>query len=208
MPINDKMTDEDFIEDRQKALLASIEYFSSENKSEREKWVCNEFLTNLRFNFSDSEIVPVEDDPPDIIFREAAFEIKEILDNGRRRHDEYKNAYKKSLEFTKPGDFLTQYSPLDIKPAEIGILILSKMGDLSKHYAPTTRSKIDLLFYINLQDYFIKDGPMPNKLKFDTFGWRSISALFGFEALVFFTAQDAPQFLRSKVGTISQRKIE
>lgn len=80
------MSDEDFIDDRRRALKESIAYFSTKNKAERERWVCLELVQNLGIAYDETEIVSPENDPPDVIFRDARFEVKEILDQGRKRH--------------------------------------------------------------------------------------------------------------------------
>lgn len=89
------MSDEDFIDDRRRALKESIAYFSAKNKAERERWVCLELVQNLGIAYDETEIVSPENDPPDVIFRDARFEVKEILDQGRKRHAEYKAALQK-----------------------------------------------------------------------------------------------------------------
>ena len=202
------MTDEEFIEDRQNALRESIEYFESKNKPERERWVCIEFVENLRLTFEESEALTSDNDPPDVIFRDALFEIKEILDPGRRRHDEYKLALHNALQATDPKELLTEYSPIDITPQEIGDQMLKELDSLAKRYAPEVRAKLDLLFYVNLQDHLLKAGEMPSMSKFSSFGWRSISAVFGWGAFVFFATVEAPPFLYSRAGTMTLRKFE
>jgi Putative endonuclease, protein of unknown function (DUF1780) len=74
------------------AVKESIHFFSSANKGAIERWACTEFLKNIDIDFQPDEVVPQAYDPPDFIFRNASFEVKEILDRGRRRHDEYKDA--------------------------------------------------------------------------------------------------------------------
>lgn len=202
------MTDEEFLEDRRSALQESVEYFSAEHKPEREQWVCIEFLTNLGLTFNEDEVLSSKEDPPDVLFRDAAFEIKEILDPGRKRHDEFKKSYQKALEATKPEDLLTEYTPIDITPDQISILILKELERLQYRYAPDVKSNLDLLFYVNLTDNLLKEGAMPSAQKFDTFGWRSISAIFGWGGLIFFANDISPDFIYSRVGTLTQKKFE
>ncbi|MEH6503809.1 MAG: DUF1780 domain-containing protein [Cycloclasticus sp.] len=202
------MTDEEFLEDRRSALHESVEYFSAEHKPEREQWVCIEFLTNLGLAFNEDEVLSSKEDPPDVLFRDAAFEIKEILDPGRKRHDEFKKSYQKALEATKPEDLLTEYTPIDITPDQISILILKELERLQYRYAPAVKSNLDLLFYVNLTDNLLKEGAMPSAQQFDTFEWRSISAIFGWGGLIFFANAISPDFIYSRVGTLTQKKFE
>jgi len=202
------MSDEDFIDDRRRALKESITYFSAKNKAERERWVCLELAQNLGIAFDETEIVSPENDPPDVIFRDTRFEIKEILDQGRRRHAEYKAALQKALTITDPQDLLELYTPKDITPIQIGERVRTELRDLQHHYPRAVCEGTDLLFYVNLEEHHLKIGLMPAASDFDSFGWRSISAVLGWGALVFFAAPNAPAFLYAKAGTATLRKSE
>ena len=83
-------------------LEESVRFFDAANKPERERWVANEFLGNLGVEFVESEIQCVADEPPDIRFRSASFEVKEILDKGRRRHLAYKAALEVANSASSP----------------------------------------------------------------------------------------------------------
>lgn len=202
------MTDEEFLEDRRNALRESVEYFSAKNKSERERWVCHEFIQNLGLSYNGSEVVTPNDEPPDVVFRDCRFEIKELLDPGRRRHAEYKATLKTALEITDPQDLLKQFTPQDITPQQISDCIVQELKTLQQHYAPSARRHLDILFYVNLQAHFLKVGPMPSALPFAQYGWRSVSAVMGWGALVMFAASDAPMVLVSNVSTAIQRKFD
>lgn len=201
------MSDEEFLEDRHRGLRESIEYFSAKNKAERERWVCLEFVQNLGVECEETEIFSPDDDPPDVIFRDACFEIKEILDRGRLRHAEYKASLQKALAITDPQDLLHQYTPIDITPLRIGDRVQLKLNELNTHYPLAVREMTDLLFYVNLQEHHLKIGPMPSAANFASFGWRSIAAVLGWGALVFCTASSAPAFLRAKAEMVTLRKF-
>lgn len=202
------MTDEEFLEDRRRALRESVEYFSAKNKSERERWVCHAFIRNLGLSYDEAEVVSSSDDPPDVVFRDCRFEIKELLDSSRRRHAEYKASLQKALEATDPRDLLELFMPQDITPQQIGDRILKELNTLQNHYAPTARRQLDMLFYVNLQEHLLKVGPMPPAIEFAPYGWRSVSAIIGHSSLVMFVASDAPAFLVSNVGRVIQGKFE
>ncbi len=202
------MTDEEFFENRRRALQESVEYFSVKNKPKRERWVCHEFILNLGLSYDEAEVITPDDEPPDVVFRDCRFEIKEILDSGRRRHAEYKASLQKALKATDPQDLLEQFTPHDITPQQIGDRILKELKALQNHYALATRRNLEILFYVNLQEHFLKVGPMPPAIAFALYGWRSVSAILGWSALVIFAALDAPLFLASNVGTLTQRNFE
>jgi hypothetical protein len=195
---DDKMSDEEYLASVRKAREESVRFFSSANKPERECWVVNEFLGNLGVTFVESEILPVADEPPDICFGSANFEVKEILDKGRRRHADYKAALEKAKAATVPQDLLEQTTPRDITYAEVCDLVEKEVVRFSEKYAPTTRKNLDLLFYVNLEDvYGYVATPLPLPSKWEAFGFRSVSIVMGRLAVILMAADSAPDFLRN-----------
>jgi hypothetical protein len=70
--------------------------FSNAQKPEREKMVCRAFLHSMGVGFSEDEISVGAIEPTDIAFRGAAFQITEVLDEGRKRsleHEELEIKY-------------------------------------------------------------------------------------------------------------------
>lgn len=188
------------------SLSRSIEYFASSNKPERERWVCHELLHNLNRRHWERSVVSSQDEPPDVIYRSARFEIKEILDKGRRRHKEYRDELKRALTVSDPDEMFTSGTVKDATPEQIAELVLERLAALQKKYAPATTAALDILFYVNLLDTHYKKGPMPKVSLFAPYGWRSVSAVLGTEALVFAANKGAPKFLRDAVGKVSHRK--
>ncbi len=201
------MKKKEFLEERRQALRDSIKYFESSNIAERDRWTCEELLTNLGVEFSAEEIQRPSDDPPDVVFRDARFEMKEITDPGRRRHDEFKAALVHAEAASHPRELLKPYTPKDIDPAAVAALVQERIAELEHKYEPQFRATLDLVLYVNLVEHTLTVGPMPLPADFAGCGWRSASAVFGWGGLVFHTAEDAPEFLRSRVGTLTQRKF-
>jgi Putative endonuclease, protein of unknown function (DUF1780) len=69
---------------------------SSKMKQERERMVCRAFLRCIGLPFREDQIIVSTDEPPDIIFDSARFEIRELLDDGRRRGDEWAQEARKA----------------------------------------------------------------------------------------------------------------
>jgi hypothetical protein len=194
----DKMSDEEYLASVRKAREESVRFFSSANKLERERWVANEFLGNLGVTFVESEILPVSNEPPDICFRSAAFEVKEILDKGRRRHADYKAALEKANAATTPQDLLEPATPRDLTYAEVCDLVEEEVARFSEKYAPATRKNLDLLFYVNLEDvYGYVATPLPPPSRWEVYGFRSVSLVMGRLAGVLMAADSAPDFLKN-----------
>lgn len=163
-------TNEEFLEDRRRALQESVEYFSAKNKPERERWICHEFIQNLGLSYDELEVITPNEDPPDILFRNCRFEIKEVLDLRRRRHNEYKASLQKAVEATDPQDLLKPLTPKDITPQQIGSRMHSELQVLQGHPARAVCSHSDILFYINLDKYFLKVDSMPPTVEFAKYG--------------------------------------
>ena len=192
------MSDEEYLASVRKAREESVRFFESTNKPERERWVANEFLENLGVKFLQSEIQCVVDEPPDIRFRSASFEVKEILDYGRRRHTDYKAALETAKSATSPRDLLRQVTPRDITYAEVCDLVETEVARFTEKYAPATRGKLDLLFYVNLEDVFgYVATPLPAPSKWESYGFRSVLLVMGRMAGVLMAAQSAPDFLKN-----------
>jgi hypothetical protein len=194
----DEMTDKEYLAAVRAAREESVRFFSPENRAERELWVAKEFLTNLGVDYLDTELVHVTDDPPDVRFRGAAFEVKEILDPGRRRHAEYKEALEKAKAARKPRDLLEPVRPRDITYAQVCTQIEARLADLEVKYSTGARAQLDLLFYVNLENAFgYVPTPLPPPARWERFGYRSLCILMGRLSGVLIASENAPEFLKN-----------
>jgi len=205
------MNDEDHLNERRNALKESVKFFASDRKVEREKWVVSKFLENLGLVFSNTKIIPVADDPPDIRFRTAELEVKEIMDHGRRRHLEYKEVLDKACAAIDPTDLWEFYEPRDATLIEIYKKILKVSSGLLDKYAPGVCRNLDLLFYVNLKDVMeLIETPFPDTSVLRSQPWRSVSFVMGDRACVLFARDDAPTFLKRAIGKVlshSQQRL-
>jgi hypothetical protein len=198
------MDDQEFLAQRIKDLEDSVAYFSPHNKQEGERWVAAAFVENLRVEHTEDEFVSPDDDPPDVIFRDARFEIKEILDPGRRRHDEYKAELKRARTLTDPKDLLQMFRPKDETLCEIYRRCAESTLALERKYPLAVRSDTDLLFYVNLINVFkIIEIPYPDTSGLESSGWRSVSFVKGQRSCCFFARSDAPDFIKQTLGHVS-----
>ena len=83
------MTDDEYLKSIREDLEESVDFFSSQDKFIREKVVVYDFLTNLSIEYEEDELLR-GGDPPDVVFRDAQLEVKEIMGKGRKRHAEFK----------------------------------------------------------------------------------------------------------------------
>lgn len=190
-------------------LRRAVAFFSEASKCERERWVCRELLRSAAVEFAESEVTLSVNEPPDVCFRTARFEVKEILDPGRKRHREYKDALVEALANAGVPNEQIGYSPKDITPVGVGELIQAKLSELANHYAPAVKANLDALFYVNLTEHWLTAGSMPQPQTFAQYGWRSVSAVYGGRhALFFYATASAPEFLRTRQGTALAEIVE
>ena len=181
--------------------------FSRAFKAWREWNVAVHFLTNLHFGVDDAKVFCVDADPPDVVFADARFEVKEILDEGRRRHDEVKADRARSLQRPEKLNVVS-YTPKNLFPEDVGSLVLSDLQRLQKkgRYTTEVRKNLDLLFYVNKLEYWFDHGAVPAPTLFESYGWWSVSALVNSQTSIVFMADDsAPGFLRENVCRVRER---
>lgn len=188
------------------ALKAAVVFYGNKNKAQREVWVCRTFLQNLGVEFDEAHILAAQSDPPDVEYLTARFEIKEIQDPGRRRHDEYKQKLAVAEAATSADQLVTLYRPKDITPAEVCDLVIAEATARQSQYSAHQRSEMDLLCYVNLKHRHFKAGPLPDFGGLENLGWRSINVLDGRRALVLYANETAPEFLKANAGKLSERQ--
>lgn len=179
--------------------------FSRKFKPWREWQNTVDFLTNLHIGVDDGQVFCSPQDPPDVLYKGAAFEIKEIMDKGRRRHDEVKQARQRSLK-CKDRDNFARRPIIDLLPVDVGELIMVQLGLLNERYRADVKASTDMLFYINKLNHWFDDGPMPSATLFEYYGWRSVSAVIGSNvSIVFQACNSAPQFLQDNLSKVRHR---
>lgn len=199
------MDEQEFISQRRKDLEASVAYFAPQIKNERERWVVDAFVQNLGISPANGEIVSIKQDPPDVAFRDARFETKEILDPGRRRHAEYKQELERAQNITDAKDLLTPFTPKDMNLGEIYRLCRKEAASLDK-YSSDFKRGTDLLLYVNLRHVmYVTEQPYPDTTELEATGWRSVSFVMGRRSGCFYARPDAPGFIRQAVGCVSHR---
>ena len=194
--------DTDWKGERIQALKESLAFFSNAEKPEREKWVVRRLLQALRVNFKEEEMTEASE-PVDVAFRDVGFQVKELLDEGRRRTDEFK----KKLETTKSAkdysELLEHYTPIDVSFSEISQrCYLYAETLLSKpKYGPRECKNIDLLCYFNwLDHHVVPPVEVPNK----EIGFRSLSIVSSRYCAVAYASPNAPALLRGNVGKTTE----
>lgn len=177
-----------------------MRFFSNAGKEERECWVVGEFLRNLSVSFSEQELISFEQhSKTDVGFREARFQIKEIMNKGSRRGAEIKALWQQAKTASRVEEIVGAGLVYDNPPPIRGYeLICDRARTLatSGKYDLDTRQSLDLLFYVTRTNASPIQSTEIKRDEFISLGWRSVSCLIGSESLVLFTQDDAPELLR------------
>lgn len=161
---SDRKHDQEYIENYKEGLRESVEFFSNKKKPEREAWVVIQLLNYLGIRYVSDEVRPSDDEPLDVYFRDARFQVKEILDTDRKRHDEYKDLLEKAENVSDPKELLEHYTPKNITINEIYRIVAKRAQDYMLKYGKDVRCTLNMVFYVNLQDY----GVTGTKLSVET----------------------------------------
>ncbi|MBI4680198.1 MAG: DUF1780 domain-containing protein [Nitrospirae bacterium] len=186
----------------------SIKFFSSAKKPDRERSACAAFLRSLNIKFNANDLQSIEDDPPDVIFDKAKFEVKEYLDDDRRRHAEFKQRLDKLRQAQKLSDLLQPYRPFNITMRDVSGRLSPFLEDYAKSYGRTLCSSLDVLVYFNLTDCHVEgDNVDPDNSRLLKQGWRSVSMITNSFAYIFFAQDSAPEFLIANSGIIKKAPV-
>jgi hypothetical protein len=185
--------------------------FSNAQKAEREKMVCRAFLRCVGVGFSEDEIAVGAREPTDIAFRGAAFQITEVLDEGRRRSLQHKELEIKYQIARSARDVMEPWR--DPEPMEFPEMVGVTAKRLEEKFAKLGQQGcrgIDALVYIDLLKPVVRylhptafiETDDANTMR--AHGWRSVSVLMVPYATVLFAAETAPSFLRHHQGAVLQ----
>ncbi|WP_299697649.1 DUF1780 domain-containing protein [Hydrocarboniphaga sp.] len=187
-------------------LAEAVAYFSPQNKTTRELWVIRAYLMNAGVPFRNEEVEGSKVEPPDVLFRGARFEVKEVLDPGRRRHAEFKAELERARSATTMKGLLSMFTPVDVTLEDIYSRCLTEVRKLSKKYPSSVRSSLDLIFYVNLQHVMeVSEEPFPDTSELSSHRWRSVSFVKGNRACCLYARHDAPPYIAVMVGKVCHR---
>jgi len=180
-----------------RALEESILQPREQNKPEREKWVVGRLLEVLHIPFENKELI-VGDEPVDIAFRSARFQIKELQEGKYKRGDELINHKKLIDQAQSPEDLVKFYTPWRISWQEIVLKVEEEVKHYSMKYDEL--ASLDFLFYFNYSNNEIS-GPFERVLT-NGEGFRSVSLVTNRNCGVLYAAPSAPDFLRTISGRV------
>jgi hypothetical protein len=179
-------------------------FLSNARKWERERWVCQRLLQGLNITHRNEDFTPAGQEPPDVLFRDASFEVFFVLDEGRRLNDEWRE----ELQRRRSAFSLSQLVRREAKPKRIAA------HELLQRLAPTLRKKahnyrergldlgeLDIIAFASLKREVLDlNSHFPPPTEYLRQGWRSLSLVGPTFARVLFAHPGAPDFLRTNLG--------
>ncbi len=198
-------SERDYLEKLRAHAADTVRYLTSKLKPERERDVCRAFLRCIGVSFADNEIVASSAEPVDVSFREARFQIREVMKEGRRRGDEWKLKQVRWNQAQSAADVKEAWrSPKPMQFAELIEIITQALEGKSTRYGKSQCAKIDALVYVNLTGTrFLDPTSVPGSVSgLEAQGWRSLSILFPPYGLVLSAEANAPSFLGEHVGVV------
>ncbi|MBA9036768.1 DUF1780 domain-containing protein [Rhizobium leguminosarum] len=191
------------------ATKATLDLFSNRNKTVRETMVARAFLRCLGVEFSEDELVVGPEEPVDISFREARFQIREMLGE-RKRHLDLRKQLKRFQEAQSIDDLADPW--LDSVPLSLSDVsrdIAKSLSTKASKYGVQACAKLDALVYVNFPGRHLY--PLTPKLdpiaaeELHRQGWRSVSMVFIPYSCVLVAYEDCPEFLRNKTGRVRMK---
>src|SRR5262245_35688423 len=110
-------TDDEWWERERVGAVANAAFFGEEGRKDRESSAAREVLRTLGQPCEEGDVVvPSSDDDVDVYAGDARFQVTELLEPGRRRHDEVRDRAG-CLQRATPGDIRAFEAERDEGPA-------------------------------------------------------------------------------------------
>ncbi|EPJ85311.1 hypothetical protein AFK24_27230 [Pseudomonas syringae] len=179
-------------------------FLSNARKWERERWVCQRLLQGLNIPHRNEDFAAAGQEPPDVLFRDACFEVFFVLDEGRRLNDEWRE----ELARRRSAFSLSQLVRREAKPKRIPAPeLLQRLGPTLRKKAHNYRERgldlgeLDIIAFASLKREVLDlNSHFPPPTEYLRQGWRSLSLVGPTFARVLFAHPGAPDFLRTNLG--------
>lgn len=197
---NMSATDKEYLEKFRNYATEVRTFLSNKMKPERERSVCRAFLRTLGIPFKESEVIAPANEPVDVLFREARFQIRDILESDHRRGDVWKDKQRKYETATSIDEAIETDPPPMPFPVDLNTLIHEVTAALSvkaNKYGITCQD-LDMLIYLDLRKRFLAAESAQLRVEpLKAQGWRSVSLLFPPYGVVLYAKPEAPDFLKA-----------
>ena len=179
-------------------------FLSNARKWERERWVCQRLLQGLNIPYHNEDFIQASQEPPDVLFGDARFEVFFVLDEGRRLNDEWRE----ELQRRRSAYSLSQLVRREARPKRIpATKLLQRLGPTLHKKAKNYQERdidlgqLDIIAFSSLKREVLDlNSHFPPPTEYLRQGWRSLSLVGPTFARVLFAQPDAPDFIRNNLG--------
>ena len=179
-------------------------FLSNARKWERQRWVCQRLLQGLNIPYHSEDFLQASQEPPDVLFGDARFEVFFVLDEGRRLNDEWRA----ELQRRRSAYSLSQLVRREARPKRIpASKLLQRLGPTLHKKATNYKERdidlgqLDIIAFSSLKREVLDlNSHFPPPTEYLRQGWRSLSLVGPTFARVLFAQPDAPDFLRNNLG--------
>jgi hypothetical protein len=177
---------------------------SNPRKSERERMVVRALLRCLGVAFADTEIAAGSEEPVDVEFRTARFQIRDIV-GGRKRGKELAEREQLYRVAKTISDVMTPFTESTAIPFDkAAAMVAEALAEKASRYRQRTCAALDAVVYFDLGNSHLYPveprGAAAALAGLGRQGWRSASMLALPYGMVLTANAGAPDFLHKRVG--------
>jgi len=201
-----RQSEQEYLAELRKHASNTRALLSNAQKQERERMVVRAFLRCTGVQFSDDEIQASNEEPVDVVFRSARFQVMDIL-GGRMRGKDWRERERRYQTAESVSDLLepwTSSKPMSF--GEVSQAIATGLAEKASRYGVDNCSKLDALVYVDLHGRYLQPlEPTMEAQAADEMSrqsWRSVLMLFLPYSAVLNSKPDTPDFLKDKAGLI------
>ncbi len=161
-------------------------------------FICSTFLRSIDPTISDNEILPSVSDPEEVIFRNVRLIVKDVFLSGPLLPPTSITQINKHVLQRSIVDLAVEYTVVEVKMEDVIDIINKKLDFLTRPHTVSKRRNQDLILKVDMRNSrLLSSANCPSLTVFESMGWRSISLLVDRLALVLYTSERAPSWLRS-----------
>jgi Putative endonuclease, protein of unknown function (DUF1780) len=198
--------DEKYLKDLRAHTSETRTLLSNAQKPERERMTVRAFLRCIGIEFADPEVRASVEEPVDVFFRSARFQVREVL-GGRKRGDEWKDRERRYRDAQRMSDLLETYRPSEpMSLGEASHEVAEALTEKAARYGVPGCAMLDALVYLDLTGRHLwplepaQNANIASEL--ERHGWRSVSFVFLPYGVVLTAKSSAPVFFKDKVGLV------
>ncbi len=198
--------DDSYLEALRADVADARSLMSNPRKPERERMIVRALLRCLGVAFEDAEIDAGLEEPVDVAFRAARFQIRDLIGD-RKRNKQLAEREKRYQEAKTISDVAAPFAASTAIPFDRAAeMVAEAFTEKSRRYGPQLCGTLDAIACVDLGGshlYPAEAGGASHALaELRRQGWRSVSMLSLPYSVVLTANASAPNFLRDRLGSV------